>query len=268
MTGSAISLTPQQLVRYSRHIMLKEFGVAGQERLLKSRALIVGLGGLGSPASMYLAAAGVGELTLVDFDRVELSNLQRQIVHATTDVKRPKVESARDRLLALNPDLQITTLEKALDESELVEQAAAANVAVDCSDNFATRFAVNVACVRARTPLVSAAAIRFDAQVAVFMNGDDSACYRCLYDDSAAGQETCAQNGVASPLLGIIGSTQALEAMKILAGIEPGLSDRLLILDGLRMEWNSIRVRRDPDCPVCSARASLAGEHSQPSHRG
>ncbi|MGQ0658544.1 MAG: HesA/MoeB/ThiF family protein [Chromatiales bacterium] len=263
MTETAISMTPLQLVRYSRHIMLKEFGVVGQERLLKSRALIIGLGGLGSPASMYLAAAGVGHLVLVDFDRVELSNLQRQIVHATPDVKRAKVESARDRLSALNTDTRITTMEKALETEELVEQAAAADVILDCSDNFATRFAVNNACVGAAKPLVSAAAIRFDAQVTVFMNRLDGACYRCLYDDSVAGQETCAQNGVAAPMLGIIGSLQALEAMKILAGIEPGLDDRVLILDGLRMEWNSIRIRRDPDCPVCGDREAQAENRVQ-----
>jgi adenylyltransferase/sulfurtransferase len=252
MSNGPITMNRDQLIRYSRHIMLREFGVEAQQRLLRSRALIIGLGGLGSPASMYLAAAGVGELVLVDFDRVELSNLQRQIVHSTADVKRPKVESARDRLLALNPDVQVTTIAKALEERELAEQAAAANIVIDCSDNFATRFAVNSACVHAHTPLVSAAAIRFDAQVAVFLNRNDSACYRCLYDDAAIGQETCAQNGVASPLLGVIGSVQALEALKILAGIDAGLHERLLILDGLRMEWNIIRLRRDPACPVCA----------------
>ncbi len=256
MTASKPALSRDQLVRYSRHIMLKEFGVGGQERLLASRVLLIGLGGLGSPASMYLAAAGVGEMVLVDFDRVELSNLQRQIVHGTSDIKRPKVQSARDRLLAMNPDVRLTTWEKALDERELIDQAAAADVVVDCSDNFATRFGINAACVQTGTPLVSAAAIRFDAQVAVFMNRGDGGCYRCLYDDAATGQETCAANGVASPLLGIIGSVQAMEAMKILAGVGPGLDGRLLILDGLRMEWNAIHLRRDPGCPVCGDRPS------------
>lgn len=260
MTASKPALSRDQLIRYSRHIMLKEFGVGGQERLLASRVLLIGLGGLGSPASMYLAAAGVGEMVLVDFDHVELSNLQRQIVHGTSDIKRPKVQSARDRLLAMNPEVRLTLWEKALDERELTDQAAAADAVLDCSDNFATRFAINAACVRTGTPLISAAAIRFDAQVAVFMNRGDGGCYRCLYDDAATGQETCAANGVASPLLGIIGSVQAMEAMKILAGIGPGLDGRLLVLDGLRMEWNAIQLRRDPGCPVCrdrpSARAS------------
>jgi adenylyltransferase/sulfurtransferase len=258
MTAGTPRMNRDQLIRYSRHIMLKEFGVAGQERLIGSRALVIGLGGLGSPASMYLAAAGVGELVLVDFDRVELSNLQRQVVHGTPDIKRAKVESARDRLRSLNPEVAVTTIERALEGAELAEQAGAADVVVDCSDNFATRFAVNEACVRTGTPLVSAAAIRFDAQVAVFMNNADSACYRCLYDDAATGQETCDANGVASPLLGIIGSVQAMEAMKILAGIGPGLNNRLLMLDGLRMEWNSIRLRRDPACPVCRDRVSAS----------
>ncbi|MCG3143066.1 MAG: Molybdopterin-synthase adenylyltransferase [Gammaproteobacteria bacterium] len=250
------ALSRDQLIRYSRHIMLKEFGVAGQQRLLASRVLLIGLGGLGSPASMYLAAAGVGEMVLVDFDHVELSNLQRQIIHGSSDIKRPKVQSARERLLGLNPDVRLATMEKALDERELADQAAAADVVVDCSDNFATRFAINAACVRTGTPLVSAAAIRFDAQITVFMNSGDGGCYRCLYDDAASGQETCAANGVASPLLGIVGSVQAMEAMKILAGIGPGLNGRLLILDGLRMEWNAIRLRRDPACPVCRDRPS------------
>ena len=255
MTDNHSALTREQLIRYSRHIMLKEFGVAAQERVSSARALVIGLGGLGSPASMYLAAAGTGTMVLVDFDRVELSNLQRQIVHQTADIGRLKVDSASDRLHALNPDVQVQVIARALEEKELADQAAAADVVVDCSDNFATRFAVNAACVRARKPLVSAAAIRFEAQVAVFENRADSACYRCLYSDDAIGQETCAANGVASPLLGIVGSVQALEALKILAGIEQGLDNRLLILDGLRMEWNTVRLRRDPQCPVCIERS-------------
>lgn len=239
----------EQLIRYSRQIMLAEIGVAGQERLLQSRALIVGLGGLGSPVSMYLAACGVGHLVINDFDRVELSNLQRQIVHSNADLKRPKVESARDRLLALNPGVQLSVIGERLDGEALLAQAQAVDVVVDASDNFETRFAINAACVRSRTPLVSAAAIRFDAQVAVFMPGEG--CYRCLYDEAAAGTETCAQNGVAAPLLGIVGSVQALETVKLLAGIDTGLRGRLMLLDGLRMEWNSIRLKRDPQCPVC-----------------
>lgn len=252
MSASPTSMSRDQLVRYSRHIMLKEFGVAAQDKLLQSRALIIGLGGLGSPSSIYLAAAGVGNLVLVDFDKVELSNLQRQIVHGTADIKRPKVESARDRIASLNPDVNTIVFSKALDEGELLEQVNLADVVVDCSDNFATRFAINAACVQARKPLVSAAAIRFEAQIAVFPNDDDSACYRCLYDDAAIGQETCAANGVASPMLGVIGSMQALEAMKILCGIGAGLSNQLLIFDGLRTQWNSVRLRRDPQCPICS----------------
>jgi adenylyltransferase/sulfurtransferase len=248
----------EQLIRYSRQIMLAGFGVTGQERLLGASALIVGLGGLGSPVSMYLAACGVGHLLLNDFDQVELSNLQRQIVHGHADLKRPKVESARDRLLAINPDVRLTLIPERLGAEALVERAASVDVVVDASDNFETRFAVNAACVRAGKPLVSAAAIRFDAQVTVFVPGEG--CYRCLYDESAAGTETCAQNGVAAPLLGIVGSLQALEAVKLLAGIGSGLRSRLLLLDGLRMEWSSIRLRRDPLCPACgSATAAATG---------
>jgi adenylyltransferase/sulfurtransferase len=245
------ALQREQLIRYSRHIMLRDFGVAGQQRLIASRALVIGMGGLGSPATMYLAACGVGRLAIVDFDRVELSNLQRQVIHGTPDVGRLKVDSAFDRIGAINPEVAVEKFDHALDEAELGMQVENADVVVDCSDNFATRFAINAACVKAGRPLVSAAAIRFEAQIAVFANLGDSACYRCLYDDAAVGQETCAANGVASPMLGIVGAMQALEAIKVLVGIQTGLAGRLLILDALRMEWNSVRLRRDPACPVC-----------------
>jgi adenylyltransferase/sulfurtransferase len=247
-------MNDEQLLRYSRHIMLPEMDVAGQERLLASRALLIGLGGLGSPVSMYLAAAGVGHLVLVDYDSVELSNLQRQIVHATPDLARPKVESARDRLLALNPEITITPVPTTLDEAGLAEQARAADIVIDATDNFASRFAINAACVRAGTPLVSGAAIRFEGQVTVFGNGPESACYRCLYSDEAGEAETCTQNGVMAPLLGIIGSVQAMEAVKILAGLPAGLDGWLLLLDGMRMEWSRVQLRRDPHCPVCALR--------------
>lgn len=247
-------MNDEQLLRYSRHIMLPEIDVAGQERLLSSRVLLIGLGGLGSPVSMYLAAAGVGQLVLVDYDRVELSNLQRQIVHATPDLQRPKVESARDRLLALNPDIAVTMLPQSLDDAGLDEQVQTADIVVDATDNFASRFAINAACVRAGKPLVSGAAVRFEGQVAVFGNGADSPCYRCLYNDDVVAAETCTQNGVLAPLLGVIGSIQAMETLKILAGLPAGLDGRLLLLDGLRMEWTRVQLRRDPHCPVCALR--------------
>lgn len=247
-------MNDEQLLRYSRHILLPEIDVAGQERLLAAKVLVIGLGGLGSPVSMYLAASGVGQMVLVDFDQVDLSNLQRQIVHATADLHRPKVESARSRLLALNPEIAVTALPQALEEAELAEQLSSVDVVVDATDNFASRFAINAACVRAGKPLVSGAAIRFEGQVAVFGNGAESPCYRCLYDDADGAAETCTQTGVLAPLLGVIGSIQAMETVKILAGLGAGLDGRLLLLDGLRMEWTSVRLRRDPQCPVCSSR--------------
>lgn len=245
-------MNDQQLLRYSRHLLLPNIDIGGQEKLLAARALIIGLGGLGSPVAMYLAAAGVGRLALVDYDTVELSNLQRQIVHATPDLKRPKVESARDRLQALNPDVQITTLARTLGDDELLNEVHQTDVIVDCTDNFTSRFAINAACVRARKPLVYGAAIRFEGQVAVFHPAAGGPCYRCLYNDEAAVAESCSQNGVAAPLLGIIGSVQATEALKLIVGINTGLQGKLLLLDGLRMEWSSVALRRDPHCPVCA----------------
>ncbi len=238
--------------RYSRHVLLPQIGAAGQRRLLDASALVVGLGGLGSPAAMYLASAGVGRLVLLDFDVVERSNLQRQIVHFTTDIGREKVDSARDKLEALNPDVDIETVSRLLDDDDLHEAIAHADVVVDGSDNFETRFAVNAGCVRNRTPLVSGAVLRWDGQVIAFdPRGPESPCYRCLYLEGEEEGETCAEVGVFAPLLGIIGSVQAAEAIKILAGVESHLVGRLLILDGLRMEWRSVRVRRDSSCPVC-----------------
>ena len=244
-------MTDDELLRYSRQILLPEFDIDGQERLRRSRALIVGLGGLGSPVAMYLAAAGVGRLTLVDFDTVDLSNLQRQIVHRTADIGRLKVESARDTLLALNPSVAVTTLPQALDEAELREQVRQADVVVDGCDNLPARLAINAACVRAGVPLVSGAAIRLEGQVLVWRPGEKGACYRCLYRDADAAPETCAQTGVLAPVVGIVGSIQALEAIKVLTDFGETLAGRLLLLDAKRMEWRTLKVRRDPACPVC-----------------
>lgn len=242
----------EQLLRYSRHIMLPEIDAEGQLRLLDARVLLIGLGGLGSAVSMYLCAAGVGELVLVDFDNVDLSNLQRQIVHGTKDIGRPKVESARDHLQALNPGVRIVTLAKALEDGELLEQVAQSDVVVDASDNFKTRFAINEACVKSRTPLVSGAAIRFEAQLSVFNPADaDSPCYHCLYGESSAVNETCTENGVMAPLLGIVGSIQAAEAMKIIMGIGRTLQGRLMLIDLLSMDWQTATLPKNPACPVC-----------------
>jgi molybdopterin/thiamine biosynthesis adenylyltransferase len=242
----------EQLLRYSRQIMLPEIDAEGQSRLADATVVILGLGGLGSAASIYLAAAGVGHLVLVDFDTVDISNLQRQIVHTTADIGRLKVESASDRLLALNPDLKLTLINRVLTGPELAELMQGVNVVVDATDNFDTRFALNRASVQTRTPLVSAAAIRFEAQVSVFdPRSAESPCYRCLYAEDNAVDTTCTANGVMAPLLGIVGSIQACEAMKLIMGIGTTLQGKLMLLDILNMEWHQARLSKDPDCPVC-----------------
>lgn len=242
----------QQLLRYSRQIMLPEIDVNGQQRLIAATVLIIGAGGLGSAASIYLAAGGVGHIVLVDFDRVELANLQRQILYNTADVGRMKTAAAGERLAALNPETRITLIDRALDDTALRQRAAEADVIVDASDNFSARFAINRAAVATRTPLVSGAAIRFEAQLSVFNPGDAaSPCYRCLYREDTAVEETCAANGALAPLLGIIGSIQAAEAMKLIMGLGESLQGRLLLLDALTMEWSTARLPKDPGCPVC-----------------
>lgn len=238
--------------RYSRHMRLAEIGQRGQERLNAARVLVVGLGGLGSPVAMYLAASGIGHIVLSDYDAVELSNLQRQIVHRSADVGRAKVESARDTLLALNPEIEVTPKPWALDD-DLDEEVAAATVVVDATDNFESRFALNAACWRHGTPLVSGAAIRMEGQIAVFDPRDPaSPCYRCLYsDDGQAEGEPCALVGVLAPLLGIIGSVQAVETIKLIVGFGTSLAGRLIALDAAEMEWRELRLGKDPACPVC-----------------
>lgn len=241
----------EALLRYGRQILLPEIGIEGQERLLAARVLIVGLGGLGSPVAMYLAAAGVGTLLLADHDRVDLSNLQRQIVHTTADIGRPKVASARDRLRALNPHCGIEEVAGRLRGRLLEEQVEAADLVADCSDNFPTRFAVNAACARAGTPLVSGAAIRTEGQVALFTAEAQAPCYRCVYGEEGPEEDRCAETGVLASLVGIVGSIQATEAIKWLAGIRRGLAGRLLVIDALEMSWRSLRLTQDPACPVC-----------------
>ncbi len=242
-----------QLLRYSRQILLPEIDIEGQQRLLDAHVLIVGMGGLGSPAAIYLAAAGVGRLTIADFDRVELSNLQRQIIHSSGDLDRLKVDSAREHLLALNPQIQVDAIAQRMGIDELGTAAEDADVVVDASDNFATRFAVNDACHACRTPLVSGAATRFAGQICVLFPGrDDSPCYRCLFaDDLQAEEERCATTGVVAPLLGIIGSVQAMETLKIITGVGTVLTNQILLLDALTMQWRSVRFAQDPACPVC-----------------
>lgn len=242
----------ETLLRYSRQILLSEIDIDGQQRLLDGSAAIFGLGGLGSPVALYLAAAGVGRLVLVDFDEVELSNLQRQIIHLTRDLGRPKVVSAAEKIRDLNPGVRVETVTGVLEEEALDAVIDTVDVVIDCTDNFPTRFGLNAACYRRRKPLVSGAAIRFEGQITVFHPGvGESPCYRCLYDDGEGVAETCTQTGVVAPLLGVIGSLQAIEAMKVLMNIGETLQGRLLLLDALSMEWRRLRFRRDPRCPVC-----------------
>jgi adenylyltransferase/sulfurtransferase len=243
----------EQLLRYSRHILLPEIGVEGQAKLLAAHALVIGAGGLGSPAALYLASAGVGTITLADGDTVDLTNLQRQILHTTAAVGRPKAASGRDMLAKLNPEVRVVALEERLDAVRLGELVARADVVLDCSDNFATRHAANRACVKHRRALVSGAGVRFDGQISVFdLRRDDSPCYGCLFpEDATIEEERCAVMGVFAPLTGIIGATQAAEALKLLAGAGEPLCGRLLLLDALRMEWRSIRLKKDPACKVC-----------------
>ncbi|MEW8397663.1 MAG: molybdopterin-synthase adenylyltransferase MoeB [Candidatus Thiodiazotropha sp.] len=247
-------MNDDQLLRYSRQIMLPSIGIEGQERLLESRVIIVGLGGLGSPAAMYLAAAGVGTLVLVDFDQVDLTNLQRQIVHTTARIGELKVESARETLLALNPECRVETIPRQLDEDALLEQIEQADLVLDGTDNVATRFAINKACHQSGTPLVSGAAIRMEGQITVFTGEPGGPCYHCLYPDEGEMDETCSANGVLAPLVGVIGSLQAIEAIKQLTGAGKTLQSRLLLLDALEMEWRSLRLTPDPACPVCGGR--------------
>ncbi len=246
-------MNDDQLLRYSRHILLPEIGVEGQEAILGARVLIVGAGGLGSPAAMYLAAAGVGTIAIADDDDVDLTNLQRQILHSAEMVGRPKVDSARDTLRRLNPLARVETLAVRLEGEALEAQVAMADVVLDCCDNFATRHAVNRACVKHAKALVSGAAIRFDGQVSVFdRRRPDSACYHCLFPEGEDVEEVrCAVMGVFAPIVGIIGATQAAEALKLLIGCGTSLDGRLLLLDGLAMEWRSVAFGKDPGCNVC-----------------
>jgi len=249
-------MNDEQLLRYSRHILLPDIGIEGQQKLHDAHALIIGADGLGSPVALYLAASGVGTLTLVDDDTVDLTNLQRQIIHRTSSVGTPKVDSARASLAEINPDVRVTALNERADRKRLLELVAQADIVIDCSDNFATRYALNQACVELKKPFVSGAATRFDGQVAVFdMRQASSPCYHCLYPEQSDALETrCAIMGVLAPLVGIIGSMQAAETLKVLVGMGTPLCGRLLVMDALHMELRTVKLSRDPACPVCSTR--------------
>ncbi|CAD5107862.1 molybdopterin-synthase adenylyltransferase MoeB [Zestomonas carbonaria] len=247
-------LTDEELLRYSRQILLAQIDIDGQARLKASRVLIVGLGGLGSPVALYLAAAGVGELHLADFDHVDLTNLQRQIAHDSQSIGQAKVDSAMARLAALNPLVALVPHRAALDEDSLGAAVAAVDLVLDCTDNFTTREAVNAACVAARKPLVSGAAIRLEGQLSVFdPRRADSPCYHCLYGHGSEAELTCSEAGVVGPLVGLVGSLQALEALKLLAGFGEPLVGRLLLIDALGSRFRELRVKRDPACAVCGS---------------
>jgi len=247
-------MNDQQLLRYSRHILLDEIGIEGQEKLLAAHAVIIGAGGLGSPVALYLASAGVGKITLVDNDEVDLTNLQRQILHSTASVGQPKAESGKQTLHGMNPTIEVVALVARADAEQLKVLASSTDVVLDCTDNFKTRHAINQACVAAGVPLVSGAAIRMDGQVAVFDSRQSEApCYACLFPPDQQFEEVqCSVMGVFAPLVGIIGTIQAAEALKLIMGMGSSLSQRLLMLDARTMEWTSIHTTHNPQCSVCS----------------
>lgn len=244
-------MNDEYLLRYSRQILLPEVDLAGQERLQAAKVLIIGMGGLGAPVTLYLAAAGVGQLTLVDFDTVDLTNLQRQIIHTTASIGQLKVASAAHTAQALNPHIQIATIAQKLEPAELLAAVASHDAVVDCSDNFPTRFHINHACKLAGKPLISGAVIRLEGQITTFdFRQPGTACYRCLYGEEGGVEDTCSTTGILAPVAGIIGSMQATETLKALLGL-PTLNGRLLLLDAKYMQWREMRLRKDPHCPVC-----------------
>ncbi len=248
-------MNDEQLLRYNRHIMLPQIGFEGQQKLRDAHVLIIGLGGLGSPAALYLATAGIGKLTLVDDDEVELSNLQRQIIHRHQNIGEKKVASAKSNLLAINDEIDIVTIDHRLDESSLNQQIQLADVVLDASDNFDTRFTINRACVEQKKPLVSGAAIQFEGQISVFDSRNEHCpCYSCLYPDKGEENLTCSENGILAPVVGIIGSMQALEAIKLICQIGEPLYGRLLLFDALLLQWRSMNFKKDPDCQVCGSK--------------
>jgi len=250
----------RQRLRYSRHLLLNEFGEEAQERLLSSHALVIGAGGLGSAALLYLASSGVGRITVCDGDNVDLTNLQRQVVHRNDAIGKSKAASAASTLAAINPDIRLEPLEERASPDRLMALARGADVVLDCSDNFATRHALNRACVAHRKPLVSGAGIRFDGQIAVFdLRREEAACYNCLFaEDAQAQEERCATMGVFAPLVGVVGTMQAMEAIKLITGVGETLAGRLMLFDALASRWHEVRLARDPHCRVCGAHRAAA----------
>ncbi len=244
-------MNDQDLLRYSRQIMLPQIGIEGQQTLLDSTFLLIGMGGLGSPNALYLAAAGVGHLIIADFDTVEISNLQRQVIHHTDDIGKPKVDSAKEKMLAINPDIKITTVER-LDESNLGLWIEQSDVVLDGTDNFESRFKTNQSCVEQKTPLVSAAVIRFEGQLCVFKGYESNQpCYQCLYSKEGNNDENCTENGILAPVAGVMGSLQALQALKVALGLGEQLVGKLMIIDALDLNIRSVKINKDSTCPVC-----------------
>ena len=252
-SSKVVNLNDDDLLRYSRQIMLPQVELHGQQKLLQSKVLIFGAGGLGSPVAMYLAASGIGEITIVDPDTVDLSNLQRQIIHRTNNIGQEKVQSAKHALGELNPDVKVRTINKILNDTEFQNEVNNAHVVVDATDNFTARFAINSFCVKQKTPLVVGAAIRFEGQVAVFSMQKDSACYQCLYPNQGELDESCAQTGILGSVVGLIGCIQATEAIKLLVNVGNNLSNKLLLIDALNMDWSTVKIRKDPECAICSS---------------
>ena len=245
-------MTPEQQERYARHIRLPQIGEAGQQAILDASALIVGVGGLGSPAAMYLAAAGIGKLVLSDYDIVETSNLQRQIIHNQGSVGDHKVDSARQTLAALNPNCEVEVIAYQLESDELRQVINSVDIVLDCSDNYPTRFEVNRCCVETATPLVTGASIRFEGQIMNYQPSANSACYQCLYAEAYGNEESCELEGVLGPVVGVIGTMQALQTLLLLAGQGEELVNRLLLFDALSMEWQGVKLPKNPHCPVCA----------------
>jgi molybdopterin/thiamine biosynthesis adenylyltransferase len=250
----------RQRLRYSRHLLLNEFGEEAQERLLAAHALVIGAGGLGSAALLYLAASGIGRITVCDGDKVDLTNLQRQVVHRNESIGKPKAASAASTLAAINPEIRVEALDERAGPDRLMALVRAADVVLDCSDNFATRHALNRACVAHRKPLVSGAGIRFDGQIAVFdLRREDAPCYHCLFaEDAQAQEERCATLGVFAPLVGVVGTMQAMEAIKLVTGVGETLAGRLVLFDALASRWHEVRLARDPHCRICGAHRAAA----------
>jgi len=246
-------LTDNKLLKYSRQIMLPQIDIAGQEKLNNAHVVIVGLGGLGSPVAMYLATAGIGKLTLIDDDHVDQSNLQRQIIHNENSIGKSKVNSAKEAIQALNSDCSVNTINKRLNEREFESLLSDANVLVDCCDNFETRFLLNRVCFKTKTPLVSGSAIRWEGQLTTFTMEENTPCYQCLYDENSSTDQTCSQNGVVGPVVGIIGSMQALEAIKVITGTGALCVGELTLIDGIDMSFHKIKFSKKDECPVCSS---------------